>query len=87
MQKTQARRQEKEGCEEGGFSDVRKEGLMDGGREGGREGVFDVGKERMLREAARREFIAIITLDGLTEAALHTHCLAPVYVCGSMKSG
>lgn len=35
----------------------------------------------MLREAARREFMAIITLDGLTEAALHTHCLAPVCVC------
>lgn len=34
----------------------------------------------MLREAARREFIAIITLDGLIEAALHTHCLAPVCV-------
>lgn len=32
----------------------------------------------MLRGAARREFIAIITLDGLIEAALHTHCLAPV---------
>lgn len=35
----------------------------------------------MLREAARREFIAIITLDGLSEAALHTHCLALVFVC------
>lgn len=31
-------------------------------------------------DAARREFIAIITLDGLTEAALHTDCLAPVCV-------
>lgn len=39
------------------------------------------GEERMLREAARREFIAIITLDGLTEAALHTHCLALLCVC------
>lgn len=34
----------------------------------------------MLREAARREFIAIITLDGLSEAALRTRCLAPVCV-------
>lgn len=34
----------------------------------------------MLREAARSEFIAIITLDGLTEAAPHTHCLSPL--CG-----
>lgn len=31
----------------------------------------------MLRKAARREFIAIITLDGLIEAALRTRCLAP----------
>ena len=34
----------------------------------------------MLGEAARREFIAIITLDGLSEAALHTHCLPAVCV-------
>lgn len=35
----------------------------------------------MLKEEARREFIEIITLDVLTEAALHTHCLDPVCVC------
>lgn len=35
------------------------------------------GEEKMPREAARREFLAIITLDGLSEAALHRCCLAP----------
>lgn len=34
----------------------------------------------MLRKATRRAFIAIITLDGLIEAALHTHRLARVCV-------
>lgn len=66
-------------------------GGSEGGKEGGKEGWTDEGRrgsvmagcreERMLREAARREFIAIITLDGLSEAALHTHCLPPVCVC------
>lgn len=56
-----------------------RECLMWGRRESVMKGCRG-GEERMLREAARREFIAIITLDGLTEAALHTHCLAPVCV-------
>lgn len=34
----------------------------------------------MLRKATRRAFIAIITLDGLIEAALHAHRLARVCV-------
>lgn len=50
------------------MSDVRKELKCDGG------------EEKMLRKATRRAFIAIITLDGLIEAALHTHCLACVCV-------
>lgn len=49
-------------------------------RERGREWWRDVGLDRILREAARREFIAIITLDGLTEAVLHTQCLCPLCV-------
>lgn len=57
------------------------EGGKDGEADDGRRVRWrDAGEERMPREAARREFLAIITLDGLTEAALHRCCLAPFCV-------
>lgn len=47
----------------------------------------------MLRKAAGGKFTAIISLDGLIEAAFHTHCLLPackelsacVHVCGRAR--
>lgn len=64
--------------------DGSKESLMDGDKERRECCVMKGcrgGEEKMLR-GAKRDFIAIITLDGISEAALLTHCL---FVCVNMR--